>query len=464
MGVVINKQEFKKHFQLPFEPHDFQWEGVEEITARDASLLKYSVGLGKTACALVAALQYSLTDGVEKIIVLCPPILLDQWYEFILEVKGIPDVCLYRGTPAKRKAMTLDESIILASYNIFRGADNKKFENLGKEYLCCVIADELSLKDVRSKTYKLLKKFVYGKMRTGDGDEPLHKLIGLNATPLSDLSQVYNWCSMMVPGVYRNKRQFETIHVEKVDHWGKVLEWDNVELMEENFGLFTVDTDEEVKLPELVETVVPYTLSSKHLKLYREVEKGLLSDLPEDKIDLAINSMFSTLQRLVLVPKEFGLDLKSPVLDFIEGYRNQLGDDALLIYTRHVNVSKMLEEEIDGCRVIYGGTSKTNREEIFAGIKDGSLKTIGGNLDAMSHGLNLQDINHMIYAEMPFRWDKMVQSLGRTHRQGQRKACFANYCLAKDTLQYKIYYNILVNKQDISSVIKTKKDVTALLR
>ncbi len=453
-----------KHFTLPFEPHDYQVEAMNDIVTRDCSLLQFKVGLGKTAGSLMAALKFSLEDGIEQILILCPPILLDQWYEFLLTVEGIPDVMVYRGTPKVREEMKLDASIILVSYNIFRGKkDWPRFVKLGKKSKLCVIADELSLKSLKSRTYRKVKELVYRKLRVKSNDRAHHKLIALNATPVSDLSQVYNWCAMFVPGVYGSKRIFETVHVEKIDHWGTVTEWKNEDLMKDNMGIFSVDTDEEVELPPLVETVVPYHLTPAHMKLYKEVEAAELDNLPEDKIELAINSMFSTLQRLILAPSEFGLNIKPPVMDFVEGYLDQAGDDGVLIYTRHIIVSKYVLDNLPGCEAIYGGVTKNKREDIFRRVKSGELKRLAGNMDSLGQGLNLFDLNHILYLELPFRDDKLTQTLGRVHRQGQTETCFACYPLAKDTLQYQIYYNLLQNGEDLGKVLKTRESVKQFL-
>jgi len=459
-----------KHFTLPFTPHDFQEEGIAQIVKRRCSLLKYSVGLGKTLTATCAALQLSLDKGVEQILILCPPILMDQWAEWLQSVKGIPDVLVYRGTPTERAAMDLDTSVIICSYNVFRGtkkltADHSRFKALAKKRKLCIIADELSLKNLSSQTYRKLKMMLYGKMRTVAGDVSAHYLIALNATPVSDLGQIYNWLAMMQPGTYVSKNLFEFAHVAKSDHWGAVLEWRNEDLLSDNFSTICVDTDKEIKLPPLVETVIPYILGKKHLKLYEEVKEAELNNLPEDKIELAINSMFSTLQRLVLLPREFGLDIESPVLDFIYGYLDQMSPDAgVLIYTRHVLVSQMLAEKIPDSVAIYGGVPKNYREEAFSKLKSGECKRLVGNIESLGVGLNLPMLNHVIYVELPYRDDKLIQSTGRIHRQGQQKTCFAVYPLAKETIQQQIYYKLLKNQEDLFKYLRSKTDIAEFLK
>jgi SNF2 family DNA or RNA helicase len=232
-------------------------------------------------------------------------------------------------------------------------------------------------------------------------------------------------------------------------------------------NLFTINTDKDVKLPDLIETDVPYELPSDIKSLYKDVEDGLfeeMADADEKELNLLVSSMFSTLQRVVLVPRAYGLDVKSPVLDFILGYINQMApEDGLLIYSRHVAISQMLAEEIPDCVAIYGKIPKPERVSAFQDLKSGKVKILVGNLDSLGVGLNLQMLNHVIFAELPFRHDKMIQSIGRVHRQGQGKTCFANYPLAKDTIQYSIFHKLLMNKADLSKVINSKTDVERFL-
>lgn len=456
----------KAEFDFPFSPHVYQAEALEELEPMPASLLRFRVGYGKTVVSTIFALNTAISGGVEQILVLCPPILLDQWAEWLSEVGGIPSVDIYRGTPKQRKKMDIESaSIILMSYNIFRGdRDFTRIEKMLKSSKFCIIADELSLKSLTSSTYKKLKKVMYRKMRLTIEDEPFHRLIALNATPISDPSQVYNWCAMMTPGVYRSYQQFKNIHAGPEDHWGKVLTWHEEELMADNMAAFTVDTDTELVLPKLVEIKTPYALTPAHKALYEEVLNECLDNLPPDKIELAANSMFSTLQRLVLTPAEYGLDIKPPILDYLEGVLDQCDeDDGILIYTRHVSVSKLLAEKIPNSVAIYGGVSQKYRQEAFAALKAGEIRRLIGNMDSLDKGMNLQMLNRTICAEIPFKDDKLTQMIGRTHRQGQSKNCFVHYPLAIGTIQQKIFQKCLVNGEGIGRIMRDKNSIREFL-
>lgn len=455
----------KSEFTFPFELHDYQLQGVEEISKSPCTLLKYKVGLGKTVTSTAAALLSSLNEGVEQIIVLCPPILIDQWAEWLESIPEIPAVDVFRGTPKVRNGMHIENaSIVIMSYNIFRGKDYRRIQQMLLDTKTCIIADELSLKSLRSSTYKKLKQVVYRKLRVLEDDVPHHKLVALNATPISSPEHVFNWAQIMTPGAYRNKKDFERLHVLSVDNWGKPLTWKNEDIMQRKMGRFSVDTDKTVKVPELTPVETSYALSKKHKNLYDEVKNGLIAELPPDKIELALNSMFSTLQRLVILPREFGLDIESPVLEYVDSVLSQIPpEDGVLIYTRHVMVSKVLAEHIPDCVAIYGGGSQTARDEGISQLKSGEKKILVGNLDSLGVGLNAQYLNHVIFVELPFRADKETQAIGRVHRQGQQKTCTVHYPIAKGTVQRQIYSRLLRNGEDIEKVMRSKEDVEQFL-
>jgi len=166
---------------------------------------------------------------------------------------------------------------------------------------------------------------------------------------------------------------------------------------------------------------------------------------------------------LVLLPREFGLDIDSPVLEFINGYLDQMDpEDGIVFYTRHVLVSQMLAESIPDSVAVYGKISKVKQQDALAQIKSGECKRLIGNMDSIGVGKNHQILNHQIDVELPFRWDKDTQVTGRIHRQGQTKTCFASYPLAKGTIQHQIYHKLLKNKEDLSQ-IKSKSQMAEFL-
>lgn len=462
VGIKIVEEEYT----FPYTPHNYQYDTVSRAADKQCVLMIDKVGLGKSVMSLYLGLFHAVANDVEQIMVLAPPSLLDQTAEFISSVKGIDAVTVYRGTPAQRKKINIESSpVFLMSYNIFR-SDFNRVQRIGNKRKLFILADELSLKSMGA-TYKKLKMLMYGKLRLTLADEPKHYLCGANATPLSGREQIYNWCSIFDHRLYPSHRLFELAHIEKLDYWGKVEEWADIELMDSNFNSFCVESQGvDLEIPESVYTEVPYSLEKRHMELYRDIAEAEFKLLPESLHEQAAEAYFSVLQKVVLVPKEFGLDIKPPILDIIDTYLDQLDeDDSVIIYTRHVSVSKMLSEYYaDRCVACFGSVSKEKKAEGLVRFKKGEAKIMIANIDSLGLGHNLQIANHTICAELPFRSDRMTQMCGRTARQGQKKTTFFRFPLAKGTIQGDIYRRLQDNDEDLLKFNRNKKSLKEFVK
>lgn len=448
----------EEHFKFPYKPHDYQIDTVSRAAGLPCVLLLDKIGYGKSIMSLYLGLYHSVVNGVEQLLVLVPPALIDQTSEFIGSVEGIDEVLVFRGTPVQRKAMSLMNSpVVIMSYNIFR-SDFDRIALWARKRKLFILADELSLKSMR-RTYKCIKLLMFRKLRLANMDKPFHYLCALNATPISDREHVYGWCSIFNHPAYATKAFFLLVHGGAVDNWGNVLTWNATDIMDENFEKFSVvSKNVQLELPESVFTELPYSLEKKHARLYNDIAEAEFDLLPPDMIESAVESMFSTLQRVILTPKDFGLDIRSPILDIIDQYFDQLNeDDKLILYTRHVAVSQMLQEAYPQAVSYFGKVKATDKKTNLQQFKTGDAQIMIANLDSLGKGQNLQVANHTIYVEVPFRSDVLTQACGRTARQGQKKTCFFLFPVAKGTIQRQIYRRLLDNDAELLKFNRNKQ-------
>lgn len=460
MLTVEDLKVVEEYYKFPFTPHNYQYQAILEALNKENALFGARVGLGKTFMSVYLALFCSIKYGVEQILIVMPPALIDQWEEFLLEIKGLEDILVYRGTPAERKEMNLKEhSVTLMSSVIFM-KDIKRIEEMGKAHKLFVIGDELSLKS-SNQTFKCWKQLIYRRLRVIPGVHlPYHRFCALNATPVSKRDQVYWWCSLFKPILYPSLKMFKNTHVAREDNWGTPLEFMNLELMDSNFDSFSVRPENtNLEMPEQVFTKIPYSLTKEHKKLYDNVLNAEFESLNFNVVG-AVDAMFSTLQRVVLVPAEYGLSIRSPVLDIIDQQLDQMDDDdKVILYTRHVVVSQMLAEAYKGRALPYfGKIKKQEKQDNLKRFKNGEAEMMVANMDSLSKGQNLQVANQTICVEMPFRSDTMTQICGRTARQGQKKStCFFYLPVAKGTIQTQICRNLLANDMDLRKFNNNKK-------
>jgi hypothetical protein len=455
----------EQNFTFPYVPHQYQRATVSEATRRECVLLTSKIGEGKSIMSIMLALYHSINSGVEQVLILCPSVIIDQWEEFVNSVKGIDSCLVFRGTPTQRKAMDLyKEPVVIMSYNIFRSDFDRIFKWSLKRKLS-VIGDELSLKSF-GQTYKKVRQLIYRKARLKLNEETFHYLCAANATPVSDLSQIYLWASIFIPDVYRSFKQFSDVHVESTDYWGKPTAWKNEDLLQENFDIFAIESKNvDLELPDTIHTERPYSLEKKHLALYQDIEDAEFKLLPDNMLENAVEALFSTLQRVVLCPAEFGLNIRSPIFDIIDSKLDQLSDDdSLIIYTRHVSVSEMLHKNYPQSVAAFGTVSAKKKKAGLAAFKAGEAQLMIANLDSLGKGANLQIANHTIFAELPFRSDVLTQAMGRTARQGQKKTCFFDFPIAKGTIQRQIFQRLMDNDVQLLNFNRNKKALKEFLQ
>jgi len=98
---------------LPFTPTKLQVEDAADAVSSGRFALWYEVGTGKTVVSTIAATAL----GSEYKIVICPPIIMLQWEQWLNNV-GITDTCIYKG--ARRTVDMLDHHWVIMSHAIFR--------------------------------------------------------------------------------------------------------------------------------------------------------------------------------------------------------------------------------------------------------------------------------------------------------------------------------------------------------
>jgi SNF2 family DNA or RNA helicase len=97
-------------------------------------------------------------------------------------------------------------------------------------------------------------------------------------------------------------------------------------------------------------------------------------------------------------------------------------------------------------------------------MKSGKAHVLVANMDSLGHGINLQYINRVLFAELPFRKDRFTQAVGRVHRQGQKSRCFVDVPLAKGTIQGSIYHRLIENSEDLKHIYHEKESLRRFLR
>lgn len=433
-------------YDLPFNLYPFQQAGVSELAPLTRSALYYAPGLGKTPTSTLIAL-FKLEAGAEMVIVLMPPLLITQWARWLSRIKrkdGRPlKVLAYRGTPAKRAAMSFEGfDFVLMGVQIFKkdiGAIQRRM--LGKKFH--VILDEAQcIKDVGTANYKTYRDFVGVDGRT-------HTL--LTGTPLNVPIDAYAYIKLVSPGVYRTLAQFNSTHVEEVDFYDKPIRFRNLELLKSNLRLNAdLKTKEEVltHLPPAIIVPIEYELDPRHLALYRKLVTEKLLELPdEEKMDFTqVTALYHAVGQIVMQWSYFAQDdkVRAAGFDLIDAVLDELNGAKLVVFANYVRTNKMIVDRY-GCPAIYGGISEREKEAALKRfIEDPACRLI--TLNPVAGGVGVDGLQHVccdaLYVEPPMATSHWTQSLSRVHREGQTKPTTIRMGVALGTAQVRLLANL----------------------
>lgn len=452
-------ENFLQHYKLPFELRPDQREDIDELCRYDRSGAYLPIGSGKTAVASVVALYAAIENKIDHILVLAPPILLRQWERWLSTFEGLT-VTVYKGTPAWRKAISLDSDVTIMTTGILKNDFERIMAELGPKRAFVIVDEATVVRNCAALAHKALRDL----MDTGS-----KMLCLLTGTTLSAPWQAYGYLALIVPSVYSSYRQFQMIHVKSVDQYGTPSSYNNLDLLARNMTLQTVRREAEdiLLLPEITYTPIIYELTSTHQRLYNKVIEELLVQLDNgDILDGLIPARLRmTSQRVILLPSEFGGERIVPAgLALIDNFLEDLEGEKLLVYSNFHTSNEIIWEYCvklgTNPALVYGGsrsTSKKNLEEIERFKTDPTCQVMVGNPASCGVGVDgLQEVCHAaIFLELPIP-AIFLQAVGRIKRTGQTKKCTVRIAVAENTVQVGMQRKSMQKEDLCQKVIETK--------
>lgn len=455
----------RARYEFPFELRPYQQQAVNAQADFERDGLYWQCGAGKTSAGTVHALYWSLQYNTKRWLVLMPPILLLQWERWIQSITDThagksPSVVVYHGTPAKRHKLDLQVDFVLTTYGMLKN-DYERLQSRLSSAPYGVIADEAeAIKNIRSDTHKAL-----------DGisqDRPLTLMTG---TPITKPGDAYAYLKLVAPGVYRNKRHFDRLHIEEVDEWGNVDKWANLDLLNENMKVHTsrvLRREVRSDLPAVIYTRVPYNLDPAHMKLYRRIAEERLVELDNgEEIDaISASALRSALQQVILNWGEFdeNPDRVPAALELVEGYLEELGDGKLAVVAnfRRSNAYLLKALQKYGAVAVYGDISGPNKQKaINRFITDPKCRVI--LLQPASAGRGVDGLQHvcsdMLVLEAPTTAPPFEQVVGRLDRDGQNDVVNCRIAVAQGTVQLRMFSQLLDNDRVANQVQGGFKDL-----
>lgn len=455
--LTANLDDLLEEVNLPFELAPLQKQDIVTASTAGAFGLFYEVGVGKTVVSTMVAKLWNRDHTV----IVCPPILKDQWAEWLLSI-GEKDVIIFEG--ARRTPDMLDHKWVVMSHAIFRDSA-LTLTNFYKKKDYCLLVDEAQwIKNPASKLYKEVKKFV----------TPDKNILMLTATPTTKPQDTFTYMKLKSPLLYRSYGHWQNIHVAQTDVFGTITKYANIEMLAENFALEAiVRTKEEVfghDVRPIYQPIV-YKLSTKHQNLYNKLAEEQLLLLPGgNKIDAtSAQRLRHALQQIVVNFSNFSGNDKdvSAAFEIVDNTIEEVDPinkerSKLIIWTNYratsASVTKYLVDKFGARAVVaaYGGVDSA--KSIDAIMNDPECRILVAQPRSCGAGLNLQHVcSENLFLEMSTSPMEMKQAMGRTDRIGQKVRPTFRFAQALGTVQISLFSDMLKNDDLTSQVERTPK-------
>lgn len=438
-----------------FKPHAYQEYCIRRIIGTKKIGLFLDMGLGKTVTTLTAIreLKYNRFE-VRKVLIIAPKKVAegtwtrekDKWeHTKILRVSQV------LGSQAKRiRALNTPADLyIINRENVCWLVD---YYRNAWPFDMVVIDESSSFKSHTAKRFKALASV------SGHID----RLVELTGTPspngLNDLwSQVY----LLDEGKRLGKRytQFREHYFDPGDRGQNVVyNYKPKQGSEESIMAKIADicvsmkAEDYLQLPPVVFHEVPVALDSRAERAYRELEKKMILELPEEE-EISVASAAALSNKLLQLANGAVYDDDHNVHEvhgckieaFLELIESLQGKPVLVFYNfQHdrIRILKALEKTKRRVRELKRPEDEDawNRREV---------DVLLAHPASSAYGLNLQDGgNHVIWFGLTWNYEQYTQANKRLHRQGQTERVIIHHLVCTGT-----------RDEDVMAALGRKEDV-----
>jgi SWI/SNF-related matrix-associated actin-dependent regulator 1 of chromatin subfamily A len=445
-----------RHLTMPYgkELIPYQEGDADYILNRTHALDADEPGLGKTPTAIVIANEIQ----AQRVLVVCPASIRDQWERRVREWTTLPDPFIYVMKVSRYGANTNAEWLIV-SYELARNPGILRA--LTKQSFDLLIIDEVHYaKDPRAGRSLAIFGHLDGRADDGESIETVNaclmdvskKVLALSGTPLPN-------------------RPSEAYVLARHLNW-EGIDWMSEKAFRERFNpqskgksssgkVYT--NEEEGRLPEL-QNRLRASIMCRHLMI--DVRHQLKAKFPDPVYDLiyleetnAVRLALEAEHRLDIDPNDLmGVDFE--ILGAISSVRKMMGEamapqvaeylkvlltggeSKLVIFTWHQTVTDYLVEQLRPWSPVWTDGRNTAKKDsvVQAFIHDPRVGVLIGNILTLGTGTDeIQHIaNHCLFAEPDWVDGNNDQAVKRLARFGQLSRVLADFFVVHDSMAEKV--------------------------
>lgn len=454
-----------QHYTFPpyIVPKPLQIETINELAPLPNSGEWLDMGTGKTFCSTACSLFHKIEYGHQTIVVM-PPVLVPQWAKWLRSITPALRVTEYVGTPTQRAKLSLDADFVLVGVQIFK-RDIERFTRHFAGRPKTVTVDEATIIcNIGSANHQTVYDFSIGN----------HQIL-LSGTPANNPMDAYGLIKFTAPGTYRNKKQFENIHVESRDFYDRPNKFKELDLLYANLArnskrILYEDMYKDIEQP--LYSPIDYDLDPAHYKLYRRLAEEELLKLPDGgKIDgTTANKLRHALGQIVVNWEHFsGVSGNvSNAIHLVEEKLEELGTGKLVVFADYKLTVRACMKHLKKYGVVSVNSEVSNTEKqdnIARFINDPKCRVIVIQFKSGGYGLDgLQHVcNHMLFLEPCLQPRDFHQCVARLKRTGQTKRVMVMMAIARGTTQPRGFKILLENDTLVNQVIRTAGELREMI-
>ena len=440
-----------------FKPHGYQSYCIRKILEIKKLGLFLDMGLGKTVTTLTAVkeLKYNRFE-VRKVLVIAPKKVAegtwtkekDKWeHTKMLRVSQV------LGSRAKRvRALNSPADIyIINRENVVWLVD---YYRNSWPFDMVVVDESSSFKNHKAKRFKALASV-----------EPhINRLVELTGTPspngLDDLwAQLY----LLDGGERLGKRytQFRERYFQPDRRGadGMIYNYEAKPGTEESILrkisdiCISMKAEDYLELPEITFHQIPVVLDAKAEKAYRELERKMVLELPEDEEEISVASAAALSNKLLQLANGAIYDDDRNVHEvhnckieaFLELIESLQGKPALVFYNYQHDRERILRA-LEKSKLRIRELKDTQDEDDW---NAGRIDILLTHPASSAYGLNLQQGgNHVVWFGLTWNYELYTQADKRLHRQGQTERVIIHHLVCEGT-----------RDEDVMQALERKDDV-----
>ena len=401
---------------MPFEPFQYQYEGIAWLFASKAALLADEMGLGKTMQTITAMRLLLRSGQAQRILLVCPKPLIPNWQrEFHAWAEELP-VTTIEGDTQRRKMLwnMPGVNILLANYELVV-RDMEFFGDNPPQFDLVVLDEAQRVKNRGSRTAVTARAI------------PRRRSWALTGTPIEnrpeELASLFEYLDVVPPAATPDIRQLTSLAHQYILRRTKDL------VMKD--------------LPPRLDRDAMLELLPSQRCAYETAEKDGVIQLNDMGDEITISHVFELVMRLKQITNYDPLTNESAKFERLEADMEEVaasGGKAIL-FSQWTKTIDWLESRLQRFNplVYHGKIPSPKREPVLAKFKaDPNCHLILMSYATGAVGLNLQFAGYVFLFDR--WWNPAVedQAINRAHRIGCKSQVIVTKFISKDTIEERI--------------------------